>query len=69
VIYATVGFIVLVQTEYDTQKLKKCNHCRRLLGFKHLSDVIRGVKFENGVRTDIEASSRIAAAMVIAVRK
>jgi putative transposase len=29
---------------------------RRLRGFKHLADVIRGVKFENGVRVDTEDS-------------
>jgi transposase-like protein len=33
---------------------------RRLRGFKHLADVIRGVKFENGVRTDTK-DSRVAA--------
>ena len=34
---------------------------RRLRGFKHLADVIRGVKFENGVRTDTNENSRVAA--------
>jgi len=33
---------------------------RRLRGFKHLADVIRGVKFENGVRVDTN-DSRVAA--------
>jgi transposase-like protein len=33
---------------------------RRLRGFKHLADVVRGVKFENGVRTDT-TDSRCAA--------
>ena len=33
---------------------------RRLRGFKHLADVIRGVKFENGVRLDTN-DSRVAA--------
>jgi hypothetical protein len=30
-------------------------------GFKHLADAIHSVKFENGVHTDTEESSRIAA--------
>lgn len=34
---------------------------RRLRGFKHLADVIRGVKFENGVRVDTKGNSRVAA--------
>ena len=34
---------------------------RRLRGFKHLADVIRGVKFENGVRADTSENSRVAA--------
>ena len=34
---------------------------RRLRGFKQLADVIRGVKFENGVRVDTTNHSRVAA--------
>ena len=35
------------------------NHWRRLRGFKHLADVIHGIKFENGVRFD-NNDSRVA---------
>jgi len=34
---------------------------QRLRGFKHLADVIKGVKFINGVRNDSEEESRVAA--------
>lgn len=34
---------------------------RRLRGFKHLAEVIEGVKFINGVRADAEQDSRVAA--------
>jgi len=34
---------------------------RRLRGFKHLAEVVAGVKFTDGVREDTEQNSRVAA--------